>query len=185
MFSLALLRCIDHINVPSYKRVCAIITLQRIFEIVYVQKFINSPVIKQMIHLIFFHNPLFIYKMQFLSSKTAWPSSRCNCIALILFTWWRHIDKCIAIIYLVKLTVADFPSDEFPFDCKYVSFCIWVKHLYTTWNWSFFSFSLSSHVVILMWCPFKIFYQIRPRPLIACLNCAAQNLRRFEKQAQL
>ena len=45
-----------------HKRVCAIITLRRISEIVNVQNFISSLVIKQMIHLIFLHNPLFIYR---------------------------------------------------------------------------------------------------------------------------
>ena len=44
---------------------CAINTLQRIFEIVYILNIINGPVIKQMVHLIFDHNPLLIYKMQF------------------------------------------------------------------------------------------------------------------------
>ena len=82
-----------------HKRVCAIITLRRMFEIVYVQNFISSPVIKQMIHLIFFHNPLFIYKMQFLSSKTAWSASRCNCRASRIFMmtsyWQVHCDHLL------------------------------------------------------------------------------------------
>ena len=38
-----------------HKRKCAVITL-RIFEIVYVLNFSRSPVIKQMIQLIFFNN---------------------------------------------------------------------------------------------------------------------------------
>ena len=55
-----------------HKRVCAIITLRRIFEIVYVQNFTSSPVIKQMIHLIFVHNPLFI-KCNFYRQKLREP----------------------------------------------------------------------------------------------------------------
>ena len=51
----------------------AIITLRRIFEIVYVLNIISCPVIKQMIDLILVHNPLFIYNMQFLFSKTYVP----------------------------------------------------------------------------------------------------------------
>ena len=39
------------------KRKYAIITLCRIFEIVYVLNSIRSPINKKMIHLIFFHNP--------------------------------------------------------------------------------------------------------------------------------
>ena len=82
-----------------HKRVWAIITLRRMFEI-YVQNFISSPVIKQMIHFIFFHNPLFIYKMPLLLSKTAWSASRCNCRASTIFTmtsyWQVHCDHIFA-----------------------------------------------------------------------------------------
>ena len=35
----------------------------------YVYNIINSTVIKQMVHLIFLHNPLFIHKMLILLSK--------------------------------------------------------------------------------------------------------------------
>ena len=56
----------------------AIITLQRIFEIVQVLNFTSSPVIIQMIPLIFVHNPLFIYKMQFLLTKPVLSASRYN-----------------------------------------------------------------------------------------------------------
>ena len=83
-----------------HKRVCASITLRRISEIVYVQNFISSPVIKQMIRLIFLHNQLFIYKLQFLSSKTAWSASRCNCRASTIFMmtsyWQMHCDHKFA-----------------------------------------------------------------------------------------
>ena len=83
-----------------HKRVCAIITLRRMFEIAYVQNFISSPVIKQVIRLIFFQNPLFIYKMQFLSPKTAWSASRCNCRASKMFMmtsyWQVHCDHIFA-----------------------------------------------------------------------------------------
>ena len=46
---------------------------QTLFEILYVLDIIKSPVIKQMVHLIFVHNPLFIYRIQFLLSKTYDP----------------------------------------------------------------------------------------------------------------
>ena len=99
VYALALLRFINHINVPS-ERVCAFITLRRMFEIAYVQNFISSPVIKQMIHLIFFQNPLFIYKMHFLLSKTAWSASHCNCRASKMFMmtsyWQVHCDHIFA-----------------------------------------------------------------------------------------
>ena len=89
------------------------------------------------------------------------------------FSWWRHIDKSIAIIYLLKLTVADFLSDKYSFDCRYASFCIELK--------TFIRLIIANSFLFLIY-PCCYFYvmsqstfhnQIRPRPLIACLNCAA------------
>ena len=88
------------------------ITLQRISEIVYVPNFISSPVIKKMTHLIFLHNPLFIYRMQFLSLK------------LKRSIKFFHDDVILASALRSYITVADFPSDKYILDCKYVSFCI-------------------------------------------------------------
>ena len=151
-----------------HKRVCAIITLRRMFEIVYVQNFISSPVIKQMIHLIFLHNPLFIYKMQFLSSKTAWSATRCNCRASTIFMmtsyWQVHCDH---------IFVTDFPSDKYTLDCKYVSFCIELN------TFKRLGIANSFLFIIFQCCYFYVMSQstfpdqIRPRPLISCLNCAA------------
>ena len=106
-----------------HKRVHALLSFYKDISRFYAQNFMSSAVIKQMIHLIFFHNPLFIHKMQFLSSKTAWSASCCNCRAskIVLMTsyWQVHCDHILA----KKL-----PSDKYSLDCKNVSFCI---ELYT------------------------------------------------------
>ena len=115
-----------HTSIHISKKCCDhhIITLRWILDIVYKHNFINSPVIKQMIHFIFFYNPLFIYKTQFLSSKTAWFASRCHCRSskiLMMTSYWQvHCDH----IFAKKLTEANFSNDKYTFDCKYVSFCI-------------------------------------------------------------
>ena len=58
---------------------------RRIFEIVYVLKFISSSVTKQMIHLILANIPLFIYKMQ----KPYDPPLAANEVRQKL-SWRRH-----------------------------------------------------------------------------------------------
>ena len=52
-----------------------------------------------MVHFIFVHNPLFNYKMQFYWKKNVCFDFRCNWRTSK--SWWRHIDKCIAIRYLL------------------------------------------------------------------------------------
>ena len=72
-----------------------------------------------------------------------------------------------------KLTVADFPSDKYTFDCKYVSFCIEFNTFIRLGIANSFLF------IIFQCCYFYVMSQstfpdqIRPRPLISCLNCAA------------
>ena len=78
-------------------------------------------------------------------------------------------------MFLIKLTMADFPSDKYTFDCKYVSFCIELN--------TFIRLGIANSFLFLIF-PFCYFYvmsqstfpdQIRPRPLIACLNCSAKH----------
>ena len=158
-----------------HKRVCAIITLRRMFEIAYVQNFISSPVIKQMILLIFFQNPLFIYKMHFLLSKTAWPASRCNCRSsnmLMLTSYWQvHCGH----IFAKNLPLRYFPSDTYTFDCKYVSFCIALNTFIRLKIANSFLFLIFPVCFLYLMSQSTFHDQIRPRPLIACLNCAAQS----------
>ena len=155
-----------------FKRVCAIITLRRIFDIVYVQNFISSPVIKQMIHLIYFHNPLFFYKIQFLSSKIGMIR-----LSMQLQSITNFPDDVILISalrsYLLKTYRGDFSGDKYKFACTYVSFCIELNTFVRLRIANSFLF------LIFQWCYFYVLSQstfpdqIRPRPLIACLNCAA------------
>ena len=106
-----------------HKLVCAIITLRRVFEIVYVQNLISSPVFKQLIHLIFF----FIIHCLFI--KCIFIVKNCMIrLSLQLQSIKSFHDAILtsalrSYIYL-NLTVSDFPSDKYTFDCKNVSFCI-------------------------------------------------------------
>ena len=148
-----------------YKRVCAIITLRRMFEVVYVQNFISSPVIKQMIHLIFFRNPLLIYKMQFLSSKTAWSASHCNCRASTIFMmtsyWQVHCDH----IFAKKLPWRIFRVINIHLIVSTYHFVLNSTPLYDL-ELLILSFSKSSHVVIFMWCHSQHFLiRLGPAPL--------------------
>ena len=80
-------------------------------------------------------------------------------------------------------TVADFSSHKYTFDCKYVSFCIELNTFVRL------GFANSFFFLILPCCYFYVMSQpifpdqIRPRPLIACLNCAAlrQVFKRFRQ----
>ena len=73
----------------------------------------------------------------------------------------------------LKLTVADFPSDKYTLDCKYLSFCISLNTFKRLGIANSFTF------IIFQCCYFYVMSkstfpdQIRPRPLISCLNCAA------------
>ena len=151
-----------------HKRVCTIITLRRIFEIVYVQNFICSPVIKQTIHLIFFNNLLFTYKMQFLLSKTALSALAATAEhkkfqddVILTSALWSLFAKNLArrIFWAINihLIVKRFELS-------------WVKHLGIANSFLF---------LIFLCCFFHEMSQstfpdqIRPRPLTACLNCAA------------
>ena len=83
-----------------HKRVCAFITLRRIFENVYVQNFINSPVIKHIIHLIFFIIHCSFIKCIFYRQKLHDPrASRCNCRASIII---MHFIVCFEHILLIS-----------------------------------------------------------------------------------
>ena len=148
-----------------HKRVCAIITLRRMFEIVYVQNFISSPVSKQMIHLICFHNPLFIYKMQFLSSKTAWSAYRCNCSASTCFMmtshWQVHCDQ----IFAKYLPWHIFRAINIHLIVSTYHFVLSSTPLYDL-ELLILSFSKFSNVVIFMWCHSQHFLiRLGPAPL--------------------
>ena len=112
-----------------HKQVCAIITLRRMFEIVYVQNFISSPVIKQMIHLTFFQNPLvFFIKCNFYRQNLYDPPLAGNCRASkIYFHDDVILTSALRSYICLKLTVVDFRSDKYTFDCKYISFCIYLN----------------------------------------------------------
>ena len=108
---------ICHINVSSYTKMRF---YGENFEIVNVLNVIRSPGMKQIVHLIFVHSCLFIYKIQFLLS---------NMIRLSLQVLKRYHDDVILTSALrsdicLKLTVADLPSNKYAFSCKYRSFCI-------------------------------------------------------------
>ena len=118
-----------------------------------------------MIHSIFFHNPLFIYKMQFLSSKTAWSASRCNCRASTIFMmtsyWQVHCDHIfdknlpwrIFRAININLIVSTYHCVLSPTPLYHLEFLI-------------LSFLKSSHVVILMWCHSQHFLiRLGPAPL--------------------
>ena len=70
--------------------------------------------------------------------------------------------------------MADFPSDKYIFDCKYVAFCIELNTIIRL------EIAISFLFLIFPCCYFYVMSQstfpeyIRPRPLIACLNCAAK-----------
>ena len=97
-----------------HKRKCAIITLRKIFEIVYVLNLMSSPVIKQMIDLTFVHNPLFIFKMQFLLSIIILSASHCNLSAskIVMVTYWQ---------VLIHVTCR---GGKYAFNCQHITFCI-------------------------------------------------------------
>ena len=71
--------------------------------------------------------------------------------------------------------MADFPSDKYSLDCKYVSFCIELN------TFKRLGIANSFLFIIFQCCYFYVMSQsifpdqIRPRPLIhvSCLNCAA------------
>ena len=70
-----------------------------------------------------------------------------------------------------KIIVADFPSDKNIFDCKNVSFCIELNTLIRLGIANFFLIFQCCYFYVMSQSTFVD--QIRPRPLIACLNCAA------------
>ena len=141
--------------------------LTKNFRIVYKENFISSPVIKQKIHLIFIHNPLLNYKMHFYRQKLPDPPLAATADHQN-YSWWRHIDKCIAIIYLLKTYRGGFSNRKITFDCKYVSFCIEFIRLGIAYYFLFQTFPCF-YVMSQSTFPDKI----RPRPLISCPNCAA------------
>ena len=149
----------------------AIITLQRIFEIEYVLNFISSPFIKHLIRSIFVHNPLFIYKVQFLLSKTVRSASHCNwSVSKIMMTsyWQVHCDQ----IFANNLPWRIYRAINMHLIVSTLSFCIQLN--------TFIRLGIAnSFIFVIFLCCY--FYemsqstfsdQIRPRPLIACLNCA-------------
>ena len=62
--------------------------------------YMSSPFIKQLICSKFVHNPLFIYKVQILLSKTVRSASRCNWSAskiIMMMSYWQvHCDQIFA-----------------------------------------------------------------------------------------
>ena len=124
-----------------------------------------------MIHLIFFHNALFIYKMQILSSKTVWYASRCNCGASNIFMMTSYWQVDCDHIYLLKTYRGGFSSDKYTLDCKYVSICIELN------TFKRLGIANSFLFIIFQCCYFYVMSQstfpdqIRPR--LSCLNCAA------------
>ena len=87
----------------------------------------------------------------------------------MMTSWQVHCDH----IFAKNLPKADFRSNKYTFDFKYVPFCIELN--------TFIRFKIANSFLFLIF-PCFYFYvmsqstfpdQFRPRPLIACLNCAA------------
>ena len=135
-------------------------------------KILLADPLLNMIHLIFFHNPLFICKMQFLSSKTAWSATLCNCRASTIFVmtsyWQVHCDH----IFAKNLPRRIFRAVNIHLIVSTYHFVLSSTPLYDL-ELLILSFSKSSHVVIYVMSQSTFPNQIKPRPLIACLNCAA------------
>ena len=85
--------------------------------------------------------------------------------------WQVHCDQ---------LTVADFPSDKYTctLDCKYVSFCIDLITFKRLWIANSFIFIIFQCCYFYVMSQSTFHDQIRPRPLISCLNCAAFSLQK-------
>ena len=118
-----------------------------------------------MFYEIFVHNLQFIYKIQFHRWKPVDPPLAVSEVRQML-SWWRHINKCIAIEYLSITCRGGFiqrlqcmPGKEI--QTKSTFFCYW----------KFFFYSFSQLVELLFLC--DVTDIIRPRLLIACLNNAA------------
>ena len=69
--------------------------------------------------------------------------------------------------------MADFPSDKYTFDCKYVQFCIELNTFIRLGMANAFLFLIPLCCYFYVKSQSTFPDQIRPRPLIACLNCAA------------
>ena len=69
--------------------------------------------------------------------------------------------------------MADFPSDKYTFDCKYVSFCIEFNTFIRLGIANSFLFQIFPCCYFYVMSQSTFPDQIKPRPLIACLNCAA------------
>ena len=72
--------------------------------------------------------------------------------------------------------MAYFPSDKYTFDCKYVSFCIELNTFIRLKIANSFLFLIFPVCYLYVMSQSTFHDQIRPRPLIACLNCAAWSL---------
>ena len=129
---------------------------------------------KQIIHLIFVDNPLFICEMQFLLPKFVWSASRCNWSAskcIMMMSYWQ--EDCDQIItYYLPLRIKFTEQSKCIRLCRYVSFCIQL-------NASMRRQIANSYIFVIFLCCF--FYdmsqstfsdQIRTRPLTGCLICA-------------
>ena len=91
MYALSLLRFINHINVSSLTSMRYYHFTKNVLDCICTEFYEQSRFI-QMIHLIFFQNLLFIDKMQFWSSKTAWSASRCNFRASKMFMMTSYLQ---------------------------------------------------------------------------------------------
>ena len=69
--------------------------------------------------------------------------------------------------------MAYFPSDKYTFDCKYVSFCIELNTFIQLKIANSFLFLIFPVCYLYVMSQSTFHVQIRPRPLLACLNCAA------------
>ena len=114
VYAYALLRYINHINVPSYTNMRYYHFTNNFLDCICTE-FISSNIIKQMIHLKQFHNPLFI------TIKCNFYRKKLHDLPLAAtadhqrVSWWRHIDKYIEIIYLLITYRGGFSSDKYTF----------------------------------------------------------------------
>ena len=133
-----------------------------------------------MIHLVFVHNPLFIYEMQFLLSKSVWSTSRCNWSAskfIMMMSYCQvHCNRYLLIICCGKINRA-IKMHLFVSTGQYIWFCIQLN--------TFIHLHFNNLPVLLLYVMSQstISDQIRPCSLITCLNCAAQYLKKNLKQS--
>ena len=106
-----------------------------------------------MFYEIFVHNPQLIYEIQFSAMKISRPALAASVVRQML-TWWRHIDKCIAIKYFSITCRGVFIQRLQCMPLKEIDISNEVLHSYTTescllnhfYNFYNYCFHVTSHI---------------------------------------